>query len=169
MIAALAHAALDSLGSEVRLIFTLPNADTGGRELIRIVETYVEGRPNARAFASLGQRRYFSCLAQVDGVVGNSSSGLIEAPSFGIGTVNIGDRQAGRLRGASVIDCAPQQGAIEAALARLLTAEFRNGLNAVQNPYDQGGAAAAIVQVLRTHELDGIVKKSFHDMPGAGQ
>lgn len=161
-------AALDTLGPEVRLIFTLPNADTGGRALIRIIETFVASRPNARAFASLGQRRYFSCLAQVDGVVGNSSSGLIEAPSFGIGTVNIGDRQAGRLRGASVIDCAPQQEAIEAALARLFSAEFRNGLNAVQNPYDQGGAAEAIVRVLRTHRLDGIVKKSFHDLPGPG-
>lgn len=162
-------AALDSLGGEVRLIFTLPNADTGGRELIRIIEAYVAERPNARAFASLGQRRYFSCLALVDGVVGNSSSGLIEAPSFRIGTVNIGDRQAGRLRGASVIDCAPQQEAIEAALTRLLSADFRNGLNAVQNPYDQGGAAEAILQVLRAHPLDGIVRKSFHDIAGAGQ
>lgn len=152
----------------MRLIFTLPNADTGGRELIRIIEPYVAGRPNARAFASLGQRRYFSCLALVDGVVGNSSSGLIEAPSFGIGTVNIGDRQAGRLRGESVIDCAPQQEAIGAALARLLSPGFRNGLNAVINPYDQGGAAEAIVRVLRTHGLDGIVKKSFHDLSGAG-
>jgi GDP/UDP-N,N'-diacetylbacillosamine 2-epimerase (hydrolysing) len=161
-------AALDSLDPDMRLIFTLPNADTGGREVIRIIEEFVADHTNARAYASLGQRRYFSCLSQVDGVVGNSSSGLIEAPSFGTGAVNIGDRQAGRLRGASVIDCAPQQEAIEAALAKLLSSEFRNMLKSVQNPYDQGAAAEAIVRVLRTHSLEGIVKKRFYDLALGG-
>ncbi|WP_423607182.1 UDP-N-acetylglucosamine 2-epimerase [Sphingomonas sp. MS122] len=156
--------ALDSLGPETHLLFTMPNADTGGRELAAMVDRFVAARPHARVFTSLGQLRYLSCMRLMDGVVGNSSSGLIETPSFGIGTVNIGDRQAGRLKAASVIDCAPQQDAIEAALERLFSDDFRKGLAGVENPYGTGGATMAILDVLRRHPLSGLLKKSFHDI-----
>jgi GDP/UDP-N,N'-diacetylbacillosamine 2-epimerase (hydrolysing) len=153
-------AALDAL-SDVQLIFTMPNADTEGRALAAMVEDYVARRANAHRFTSLGQVRYLSSLRHVDGVVGNSSSGLTEAPTFQIGTVNIGDRQRGRLRAASVIDCAAERNSIGTALQRLYSEEFRAGLGHVSNPYGDGGASARIVAVLRKQRLDGIVKKVF--------
>ncbi|WP_404712384.1 UDP-N-acetylglucosamine 2-epimerase [Sphingomonas sp. MMS24-J13] len=156
--------ALDALGSDTHLIFTMPNANSGGRELKAMIEEFVASHANARAYTSLGQLRYFSCMRYMDGVVGNSSSGIIEAPSFGIGTIDIGDRQRGRLRAASVIDCPPRRDAIESALARLFSAEFQGRLAAVDNPYGNGGASAAIVAELRRHPLNGLLKKTFHDM-----
>jgi UDP-hydrolysing UDP-N-acetyl-D-glucosamine 2-epimerase len=156
--------ALDTLGAGTHLIFTQSNADAGGRALSQMVEDYVAGRANASCYASLGQLRYLSCLAHVDGVIGNSSSGIIEAPSLGVGTVNIGDRQAGRLRASSVIDCAPTRQSIKAALERLFSAEFQASLKRVDNPYGSGGAAAAILKVLREHPLEGLTRKHFHDM-----
>lgn len=160
-------AALHDLG-DTRLIFTLPNADTGGRELMAMVESFVTAHPNARAYASLGQQRYLSCLQFVDGVVGNSSSGLAEAPSFGIGTVNIGDRQRGRLSASSVIDCEPEQNSIRQALNRLYDPAFRATLPNTINPYGDGGASLKIVQVLREHPLDHLLKKTFFDLPPPG-
>jgi GDP/UDP-N,N'-diacetylbacillosamine 2-epimerase (hydrolysing) len=154
-------AALDGL-ADVQLIFTMPNADTEGRALAAIVESYVARRADAHVFTSLGQLRYLSCLRQVDGVIGNSSSGLTEAPTFRIGTVNIGDRQRGRLRAASVIDCAADRDSIGAALRQLYSQEFRAGLAQVRNPYGEGGAGARILAVLRSQPLDGIVKKVFY-------
>ena len=150
---------------DTHLIFTMPNADPGGRALMEMVEQFVAGHPNARAYTSLGQLRYLSCLRHVDGVVGNSSSGLIEAPSLGIGTINIGDRQRGRLKAESVIDCAPDRTAIAAAIARLSSPAFRAALTHVRNPYGSGGAADKIVRVLREYPLREILKKSFYDLP----
>lgn len=160
--------ALDGLGPSIRLVFTMPNADSGARELRAMIEGFVAGRANARAYTSLGQLRYLSTMRLVDGVVGNSSSGIIEAPSFGIGTIDIGDRQRGRLRAASVIHCAPQRDAIRAALERLSSAEFQASLKHVDNPYGNGGASAAIVAELRAHPLQGLLKKTFHDMGSGG-
>ena len=157
--------ALDLCEPDTTLIFTMPNADTGGRALMTIIDEYVSDRPNAHAFASLGQRRYLSLLGEVDGVVGNSSSGLAEAPSFDIGTVNIGDRQAGRLKATSVIDCAPTLDDIVRALRRLRDPMFAAGLADTVNPYGRAGAGPAIVEVLRAVALDGLVKKRFHDLP----
>jgi len=156
-------ATLDSL-EDTQLIFTLPNADAEGRTLTAMVHEFVAAHANARAYTSLGQLRYLSCLREVDGVVGNSSSGLIEAPSLGTGTVNIGDRQRGRLKATSVIDCAPDRESIAAALQRLYSPGFQSSLRAVVNPYGEGGAAAKIVQILRSVPLDGVLKKSFHDI-----
>ena len=156
-------AALDTL-PDTRLLFTMPNADTGSRALGRMVDEFVASHPNARAYTSLGQLRYLSCLKHVDGVVGNSSSGLAEAPSLGVGTVNIGDRQRGRLKALSVIDCAPQRQAIQAAIQALYTPAFRQVVGATVSPYGQGGASEKIVRVLLDHPLDGIVKKSFHNL-----
>jgi GDP/UDP-N,N'-diacetylbacillosamine 2-epimerase (hydrolysing) len=156
-------AALSSL-DDVGLIITLPNADTDGRVLVGVIEEFVRGRSNARAYTSLGQERYLSCLHHVDGVVGNSSSGLTEVPSLHKGTVNIGDRQEGRLKASSVIDCVPERQSIVKALRMLFSEGFQESLSTVRNPYGEGGASARIVQVLRDHPLEAILKKTFHDV-----
>lgn len=158
-------AALDEM-NDTQLVFTLPNADTKGQEIAQQIATFVAAHPNARAYTSLGSRRYLSCMAQVDGVVGNSSSGLLEAPSFGIGTVNIGDRQAGRLKSESVIDCPPERAAIGAALRQLYAPQFRRKLaRGIQNPYGSGGATGKILAGLRDLSLKNVLKKSFYDLP----
>lgn len=156
-------AALAELG-DTGLIFTRPNADTDGRVLIRLIDQFVARHAHARAFASLGQLRYLSCLAQVDGVVGNSSSGLAEAPSFKKGTINIGDRQRGRLQAASVINCEPTRTSITAAINKLYSDDFQAGLSQVANPYGEGGASAKVVEILKHHAIDGITKKKFYDL-----
>lgn len=150
---------------DTRLIFTLPNADTDSRVLIRQVQDFVATHPQARAYTSLGQLRYLSLMREVDAVVGNSSSGLAEAPSFRIGTINIGDRQRGRLKADSVIDCLPERAAIAQALAQLYSESFQTSLAKVRNPYGEGGAAEHILHVLSDYPLDDILKKSFHDLP----
>jgi GDP/UDP-N,N'-diacetylbacillosamine 2-epimerase (hydrolysing) len=149
---------------DTQLIFTLPNADTDGRALIKLLQKFVSHHPNARAYESLGQLRYLSCIAQVDGVVGNSSSGLAEAPSFKKGTINIGDRQRGRLQTGSVINCEPTQGSISSALTRLYSTDFQANLNQVNNPYGEGGASAKVVNLIKHFKIDGVVKKNFYDL-----
>lgn len=156
-------AALDEL-EDTTLIFTMPNADTGGRELGTLVQQFVEKHPRAKVYTSLGQLRYFSCLAQVDGVVGNSSSGLLEAPAFNIGTINIGDRQKGRLKSQSVIDCTPNSASILTALKTLYSTDFQTGLATVKNPYGNGGACEGIVKVLAEYPLRNIRKKQFYNL-----
>lgn len=157
-------AALETL-EDTRLIFTMPNADTDGRILFGMIEEFVAVHTNARAFTSLGQLRYLSCIQHVDGVVGNSSSGLAEAPSFRKGTINIGDRQRGRLRAESVIDCSPERAAIAAALDQLYSPVFQEKLKTVRNPYGDGGASKRVVETLAKIPLEGILKKSFFDLP----
>jgi GDP/UDP-N,N'-diacetylbacillosamine 2-epimerase (hydrolysing) len=157
-------AALGEL-KDTQLIFTMPNADTDGRVLIRMVEQFVAQHDNARAYTSLGQLRYLSCIAHIDGVVGNSSSGLAEVPSFRKGTINIGDRQRGRLQAASVINCEPDRLSIATALERLYSADFQVGLSQICNPYGQGGASEKIVKTIKHYALDGIAKKVFYDLP----
>ena len=156
-------AALDEL-EDTHLIFTMPNADTDGRVLIGMIEQYVATHSNARAYTSLGQLRYLSCIRQMDGVVGNSSSGLAEVPSFRKGTVNIGDRQRGRLKADSVIDCAPERQSIAAALRTLYSPEFQTRLPAVRNPYGEGGASEKVVRILQEYPLDHLLKKTFNDL-----
>jgi GDP/UDP-N,N'-diacetylbacillosamine 2-epimerase (hydrolysing) len=154
-------AALDGLAG-VHLIFTKPNADTDGRVISAMIDDYVaRNRSTAAAYTSLGQLRYLSAMRFVDGVVGNSSSGIIEAPSFGIGTVNIGDRQKGRVKAASVIDCEPNRTSIGEALGCLYAADFRDALRQVVSPYGEGPVAPEIAKVLATHPLEGILKKRF--------
>ena len=149
---------------DTHLIFTMPNADTDNQVLFDMIDRFVSEHGNARAFPSLGQLRYLSCLKHVDGVVGNSSSGLTEMPSFRKGTINIGDRQRGRLMASSVINCAPERQAIEVALQRLYSPSFQATLATVRNPYGDGGASEKIVQILRNHSLKSILKKSFYDL-----
>ena len=148
-----------------QLIFTLPNADTDGRAMAKLVEQFVTQHPNARAYTSLGQLRYLSCVAQADGVVGNSSSGLAEVPSFKKGTINIGDRQRGRLQAASIINCKPNKKSIASALKQLYSTGFQARLSQVINPYGEGGASKKVVGILKQYAIDGIVKKTFHDLP----
>lgn len=147
------------------LIFTMPNADVEGRTLFRQIDAFCAQNSQARVYKSLGQRRYLSCIQHVDGVVGNSSSGLTEAPSFKKGTINIGDRQRGRLRAKSVIECEPEYHSIRKALEHLYTAKFQAKLSTAENPYGNGGACNAILRTLEKQSLDNILKKSFYHLP----
>lgn len=149
---------------ETTLIFTLPNADSGGRLLIEMVEEFVRLHTNAYSYKSLGQILYLSCLSIVDGVVGNSSSGLTEAPSFKKGTINIGDRQSGRLQATSVINCKPYETDILEALKILYSDKFRAGLRETINPYGEGGASNKILEVIKSIELSSLIKKKFYDI-----
>ncbi|WP_061298641.1 UDP-N-acetylglucosamine 2-epimerase [Leptospira borgpetersenii] len=150
--------------SDTFIIFTLPNADTGSREIIRSIHNFISVYKNAIAFTSLGQSRYFSCVQFVDGVVGNSSSGLLEVPTFQKGTINIGGRQRGRLKAVSIIDCDPEEEAIFQAIEKLYSKEFQNLLSSVKNPYGEGNATSKIVNILENISLDHILKKKFFDL-----
>ena len=151
---------------DTHLIFTMPNADTDGRVLMGMIDKFVAKHPNSRAYISLGQLHYLSCIQYVDGVVGNSSSGLAEVPSFAKGTINIGDRQRGRLKAESIIDCSPEQESIAAALRRLYSKEFQFTLEAVQNHYGKGGASELVVETLTKIQLEDVLKKCFFDLNG---
>lgn len=152
--------ALDMLGNEVGLIFTKPNSDTDGRLLIEMIDKYVAARPNAKAYVSLGQLRYLSTIACVDAVVGNSSSGLYEVPSFKKSTVNIGDRQKGRLKAASVIDCNPQVKDIYEAIKQAFTMDCSTTVN----PYGDGNASSKIFRILKDTNFKKMLKKSFYEV-----
>ena len=108
--------------------------------------------------------RYLSCVQHVDGVVGNSSSGLLEVPSFKKGTINIGDRQRGRSKAPSVIDCNPDRVLISKSLKRLYSAEFQKLLTTVENPYGTGGASERIVRILEGASVNELLKKGFFDL-----
>jgi GDP/UDP-N,N'-diacetylbacillosamine 2-epimerase (hydrolysing) len=157
---------LQALGTlkDTGLIFTMPNADSGALGMNTQIAQFVSAHPNARLYPSLGQQRYFSCIRQVDGVIGNSSSGLLEVPSFLKGTVNIGSRQRGRLKAPSVIDCQPQCQAILNAIATMYAPEFQTRLQATKNPYGDGGASDKIVSILERISFQHLLEKSFHDI-----
>ena len=158
LLAALSHL------HDTTLIFTLPNADTGGRVLIDMIEKFAGQNKNAKVFTSLGQLKYLSCISHVDGVVGNSSSGLTEVPTFKKGTINVGDRQLGRIQASSVINCEPKEKDIKRAIEALYSLDFKSNLADTTNPYGEGGASARIVKVLKEASLEGIVKKTFYDL-----
>ena len=157
-------AALEEL-DDTGLIFTMPNADTDGRILFEMIKKFCDKHARARSYKSLGQLRFLSCMRHVDGVIGNSSSGIIEAPSFKKGTINIGDRQKGRLKAESVIDCRPEVKSIRGAIEFLFSAEFQARLPLVKNPYGNGGASDLIVQEIEKLALDNLLKKRFYDIP----
>ncbi len=150
---------------ELHLIFTRANADTDGRIINRMIDDFVAQRSGSAAvFSSLGQLRYLSAMQQVDVVLGNSSSGIIEAPSFGVPTVNIGARQHGRVRAASVIDCEPEKMAIRAALDKALSKTFKNLAATVDNPYEGCDTALRIKECLKEVDLPD-TRKTFFDLP----
>lgn len=156
---------LDALDSfpDFGLIFTMPNADSGGRQMTSLIETYVNSRTNASSFVSLGAVRYLSILARVDGVIGNSSSGLLEAPSLRVGTVNIGDRQRGRIQAQSVVSCQPNRLEIQDAILKMLSEEFQNTVRNVTSPFGDCGASVKIVDYINKMNLVDIKVKTFFD------
>lgn len=158
---------LDSIDilKDTNVIFTKANSDTDGRTINMMIDEYV-GKHSDKSvgFVSLGQLRYLSALQYVDAVVGNSSSGLIEVPSFKTATIDIGDRQKGRIKAASVISSEPNKGSIQAAFKRAYSDEFKKVLEDVHNPYGNGGASKKIKDIVKSVNLDGILKKSFYDL-----
>ena len=151
---------------EISVIFTKANADTDGRIINEMIDDYVNlNIDRCKGYTSLGQRKYLSALQYCDAVVGNSSSGIIEVPSFGIPTVNIGDRQRGRVRAESVIDCGNDRTQIEEALLKALSAEFRNKVANVRNPYEGKKTSEEIVKIIRKAVYDDIdLRKKFYDV-----
>jgi UDP-hydrolysing UDP-N-acetyl-D-glucosamine 2-epimerase len=158
-------AALDRFPGH-RVLVTGTNADPGGAEIRALIEAYASARPGRAILReSLGQLVYLSALGAAAAVVGNSSSGIIEAPSLSVPTVNIGERQRGRLRAPSVIDCVETEDAIASAIGRALDPAFRASLDPDATPYGRPGAARRIREVLKSYPLDRIVMKSFYDLP----
>ena len=156
-------AALEKVDGEI--IVTAPGADTGYRAITAALERLAGRRPLMLLGATLGDDVYTSLLREADVMIGNSSSGLIEAPSFGLPVVNVGDRQRGRLRAANVIDVAADRAAIVGAILRALDPAFRRGLAGLVNPYGDGHAAPRIARVLREVELGPrLTRKRFVDV-----
>ena len=153
-------AALDEY-PEYKVIFTLPNSDTDGRVIIKLINKYVaRNTDRAIAYPSLGLRRYLSALRFVKAVVGNSSSGVIEVPSFGIPTLNIGDRQKGRIAAESVVNCGTSKEEILIGLEQVLKSEHKE----IHNPYEGKNTTADILHVLKTYPLEGLIQKSFYNI-----
>ncbi|MDF2868539.1 MAG: neuC [Anaerocolumna sp.] len=160
---------LDALNEipELFIIFTKSNADMGGQYLNHMLEEYViKNKARSAIFSSLGQQRYMSCMKYCDVIIGNSSSGIIEAPSLKIPTVNIGDRQKGRVKALSVIDCPPYKDAIVRALKRALSVEFKNNTQIVENPYGSDGVTDKIISVIKENinKKKIVRKKKFYDI-----
>lgn len=155
---------------DIFVIFTKANADTDGRIINRMIDEYVaQNTGRCRVFTSLGQLRYLSALQFCTAVVGNSSSGIVEAPSFGIPTVDIGDRQKGRASSESVIHCGSSTENIENALKLALSEEFRKTAKRAGNICEKPGTSDAIIRVIRDSLDKGInIKKEFYDMEGSG-
>lgn len=151
---------------ELSVIFSKANSDTDGRIINQMIDDFAaENSDRCKAYTSLGQVRYLSTLQFCAAVVGNSSSGIIEAPSFGIPTVNIGDRQKGRVRAESVIDCGNSVQEIEDALKTALSHEFKDKLADIKNPYEKAGTSDMIVQTISDALEKGIdIKKKFYDL-----
>ena len=150
---------------DTNIIFTKSNADTGGRAINNMIDEYVlKNSENTLSFTSMGQLLYLSTLQFVDAMVGNSSSGIIEAPSFKIGTIDIGDRQKGRIKTESVINCLPLKEDINRAFQKLYSEEFQKSLKNVKNPYGTGGAAKEIKKILKKYDLRDVLKKNFYDI-----
>ena len=151
--------------SEYRIVITYPNADAGGRAIVSLLKKFAAKAPsNTTLVESLDYRTFVSLMSVAEIVVGNSSSGLIEAPCFSIPTVNIGDRQKGRPLASSVLSCQDDEQSIQTAMDRALSNEFRQSCRDVDNPYGRGDAVKEIVSVLKSVSLDGLVRKSFYDV-----
>jgi len=156
--------ALDSF-RDIKVIFTKPGADPESGGIIELIEKYVKiNKGRAALFSSLGQQKYLSLLRFVDAVAGNSSSGIIEVPSFHIPTVNVGDRQAGRIHPDTVIECKPTKRSIEEALRLAFSRKFIKICKKAKNPYGDGTAAERIARILRNIKIPKNVKKRFFDL-----
>ena len=155
--------AVDEL-KDTNIIFTKANSDTDGRVINQMIDEYVvKNAHKSIGFTSLGQLRYLSALQYVDAMVGNSSSGLTEAPSFRIATINIGDRQKGRIKADSIIDCEPRKASITKVFEDIYTKNFQNALKIVNNTYGDGCASKKVIEEIKKVDLDNILKKPFYD------
>jgi UDP-hydrolysing UDP-N-acetyl-D-glucosamine 2-epimerase len=161
-----AAAVLEALRDvDADLVITAPNADTGREAVLSRIEAFVASRPGAQLLVNAGTQRYFSLMAHAAAMVGNSSSGIIEAASFGLPVVNVGIRQRGRLRARNVIDAPEETGAIRAAVDEAMSRAFRTTLDGLVNPYGDGHAAERIVRRLAEVPLDGhLLHKHFRDL-----
>ncbi len=157
-------ACLDKL-KDTSIIFTLTNSDTSGRIINSMIHAFVKDHSsNTKFYTSMGQLNYLSSLQFVDGVVGNSSSGLLEAPTFAVGTVNIGDRQKGRLKAKSVINCEPNKTCIKQAIETLYSKGFQKILPSIENPYGKGNASEKIIEILQKLKIPKQPKKKFYNL-----
>jgi UDP-hydrolysing UDP-N-acetyl-D-glucosamine 2-epimerase len=155
-------AALDSVDHNI--VFTYPGADAHSRVIIDMIEEFAKRRERVKVIANLGIQGYYSLMSQTRAMVGNSSSGIIEAASFKLPVVNIGDRQRGRIRARNVIDTGSSREEILAGIRNALSPEFRNGLDSLVNPYGDGHAGERIVARLKSVALDHrLLKKEFHE------
>lgn len=159
--------AIDEL-KDTNIIFTKANSDTDGKIINKMIDNYTK-RNSEKSFSttSFGQLKYLSALQYMDFIIGNSSSGLLEAPSFRIGTINIGDRQKGRVKARSIIDCLPNKKSISKAIKMVYSKKFKNSIKKIQNPYSNNNceyASKKIVEVLKSIQLDDILKKNFFDI-----
>jgi GDP/UDP-N,N'-diacetylbacillosamine 2-epimerase (hydrolysing) len=150
---------------DILYIFTYPNADSGNNELIKLIEIFCKKNYlNTVKFKSLGNKLFWSLIKQVDGVIGNSSSGLLEVPTFNKGTINIGERQTNRLKSASVIDCKPKKKEILNAIQKIYSRKFATKISKVNNLYGNGGASKKIFRILKKLNLKTLIKKKFFDL-----
>jgi len=148
---------------DTSIILTKANADCGGRVINSILEKYSSKNKNTKLFTSLGQLRYLSALQYVDAVIGNTSSGLVEAPGFKTATINIGDRQKGRVKPESVIDCKANKEDLGVAIKILYSEKFQRNLKNIINPYGEGGASVKTKEVLKEVDLSDLIYKNFRD------
>ena len=156
---------LAALPDEYKVLFTLPNSDTDGRNIAKQIQDFAKSNPDRYlAVTSLGKYRYFSALKHTAAVVGNSSSGLVEAPMVHVPTLNIGNRQKGRCRGASVIDCEAAEAEIKAGLQRVLSPEMQKIAREAKNPYYQPNTLQSIFRILKSTHLKNLTTKKFHDI-----
>lgn len=152
--------------SDINFLFTKANADTDGRIINKLLEEYAKGHENLHVVDSLGMRRYLSALKYASFVIGNSSSGLVEVPSFHIPTINIGDRQRGRIMGETVLSCEPYQQSIDNVISKALSHDFLEKIRNAKNPYGDGHTSEKITAVIKdffkNNKID--IKKKFYDI-----
>ncbi len=157
-------AAIDSF-DDLRIIFTYTNADAEGRVINSLIDLYVELNPEKSiSFASLGQLKYISTLRYISAVVGNSSSGVIETPTFKVPTVNIGDREKGRIMAPNVICCEQNTISIRNAISKAISSDFKESIKGIVNPYDQADTAKMVTKVLEQFQIPETIKKTFFDL-----
>ena len=150
---------------KTKLIFTYPNSDTYGRVIIKMIKKFVSSKKcDAIQFSSMGDLNYLSVLKHVDFIIGNSSSGLIEAPSFKIPTINLGDRQKGRLKAQSVLDSKPTKKSIIKSINKIYSKEFKKNLKKTKNPYESKNASEKIFKIIKNISIPSGIKKTFYNV-----